>query len=176
MNTMEIPTFKCVMVGDGGVGKTTLVAKHLTGEFEKVYEPTLGVEVHPLVFNTTKGPVRFNIWDTAGQEKYGGLRSGYYVQSDCAIVMFDLTGKLSYENSKKWYSDIRNVCGNIPVVLVGSKSDISDIKVQPDDIELDRANGEMYFSISSKSNYNFEKPFIALARKLMNDYSIQLID
>jgi len=76
----EVPTFKCVLVGDGGTGKTTFVKRHLTGEFEKKYVATLGVEVHPLVFYTTRGVIRFNVWDTAGQEKFGGLRDGYYIQ------------------------------------------------------------------------------------------------
>merc|ERR1712235_94781 len=76
----EMPTFKLVLVGDGGVGKTTFVKRHLTGEFEKKYVATLGVEVHPLVFHTNRGALRFNVWDTAGQEKFGGLRDGYYIQ------------------------------------------------------------------------------------------------
>ena len=62
------------------MGKTTFVKRHLTGEFEKKYVATLGVEVHPLVFHTNRGPIRFNVWDTAGQEKFGGLRDGYYIQ------------------------------------------------------------------------------------------------
>ena len=57
-----------ILVGDGGVGKTTFVKRHLTGEFEKKYVATLGVEVHPLNFHTNRGPIKFNVWDTAGQE------------------------------------------------------------------------------------------------------------
>ena len=73
----EIPSFKLVLVGDGGTGKTTFVKRHLTEEFEKKYIATLGVEVHPLLFHTNRAPIRFNIWDTAGQEKFGGLCDGY---------------------------------------------------------------------------------------------------
>jgi GTPase SAR1 family protein len=86
----DMPTFKCVLVGDGGTGKTTFVKRHLTGEFEKKYVATLGVEVHPLVFHTNRGPIRFNVWDTAGQEKFGGLRDGYYIQVNIftCLVLF----------------------------------------------------------------------------------------
>lgn len=83
----DMPTFKCVLVGDGGTGKTTFVKRHLTGEFEKKYVATLGVEVHPLVFHTNRGPIRFNVWDTAGQEKFGGLRDGYYIQVNIFICL-----------------------------------------------------------------------------------------
>ena len=58
----DIPTFKCVLVGDGGTGKTTFVKRHMTGEFEKKYVATLGVEVHPLVFHTNRGFGGFNVW------------------------------------------------------------------------------------------------------------------
>lgn len=72
-----VPEFKLVLVGDGGVGKTTFVKRHLSGEFEKKYVPTLGAEVHPMPWTTSRGKLIFNVWDTAGQEKYAGLRDGY---------------------------------------------------------------------------------------------------
>lgn len=59
---------------------------------------TLGVEVHPIMFHTTRGLIRFNVWDTAGQEKFGGLRDGYYIQGNCAIIMFDVTARVTYKN------------------------------------------------------------------------------
>ena len=76
------PTFKVVLVGDGGVGKTTWLQKHRSGEFETRYIATLGVEVHPLRFQINqneKQVLQFNVWDCAGQEKFGGLRDGYYI-------------------------------------------------------------------------------------------------
>merc|ERR1719287_186230 len=86
----EIPQFKCLLVGDGGVGKTTFVKRHLTGEFEKKYVATIGVEVHAMPFDTNRGRLIFNVWDTAGQEKFGGLRDGYYIQgsaqSSCSTL------------------------------------------------------------------------------------------
>ena len=73
----EVPSFKLVLVGDGGVGKTTFVKRHVSGEFEKKYVATVGAEVHPMDFTTTRGPIKFNVWDTAGQERFAGLRDGY---------------------------------------------------------------------------------------------------
>ena len=59
---MEKPQFKLLLVGDGGVGKTTFVKRHMTGEFEKRYVATIGVEIHPLEFTTNRGPIVFNVW------------------------------------------------------------------------------------------------------------------
>ena len=100
------PEFKLILVGDGGVGKTTFVKRHLTGEFEKKYVATLGVEVHPLLFHTNRGPIKFNVWDTAGQERFGGLRDGYYIQGQCAIIMFDVTSRITYKNVPNWHREI----------------------------------------------------------------------
>ncbi|KAH1124569.1 hypothetical protein GLYMA_06G070700v4 [Glycine max] len=104
--TVDYPSFKLVIVGDGGTGKTTFVKRHLTGEFEKKYEPTIGVEVHPLDFFTNCGKIRFYCWDTAGQEKFGGLRDGYYIHGQCAIIMFDVTARLTYKNVPTWHRDL----------------------------------------------------------------------
>lgn len=71
----------------GGTGKTTFVKRHLTGEFEKKYIATLGVEVHPIRFHTNYGEICFNTWDTAGQEKFGGLRDGYYIQVSAFVEL-----------------------------------------------------------------------------------------
>ena len=85
---------------------------------------TLGVEVHPLRFTTNYGPLVFNVWDTAGQEKFGGLRDGYYIQGQCAILMFDVSSRVTYKNVPNWHRDLVRVCENIPIVLVGNKVDI----------------------------------------------------
>jgi small GTP-binding protein len=85
---------------------------------------TLGVEVHPLNFHTNFGTICFNVWDTAGQEKFGGLRDGYYIQGQCGIIMFDVTSRITYKNVPNWHRDLERVCENIPIVLCGNKVDV----------------------------------------------------
>ena len=172
----EMPEFKLILVGDGGVGKTTFVKRHLTGEFEKKYVATLGVEVHPLVFHTNRGPIKFNVWDTAGQEKFGGLRDGYYIQGQCAIIMFDVTSRITYKNVPNWHRDLTRVCENIPIVLTGNKVEIKDRKVKAKQITFHRKKNLQYYDISAKSNYNFEKPFLWLARKLSGDNQLHFVE
>jgi GTP-binding nuclear protein Ran len=163
----QIPNFKLILIGDGGTGKTTFVKRHLTGEFEKKYVPTLGVEVHPLEFHTNYGKIIFNVWDTAGQEKFGGLRDGYYIQGQAAIILFDVTSRMTYKNVPNWHRDVVRICENIPIVLCGNKVDLKDRKVKAKQITFHRKRNQLqYYDISAKSNYNFEKPFLWLARKL----------
>eukprot|EP00389_Voromonas_pontica_P013079 GDKH01020157.1.p1 GENE.GDKH01020157.1~~GDKH01020157.1.p1 ORF type:complete len:218 (-),score=62.00 GDKH01020157.1:263-916(-) len=171
----NVPEFKLVLVGDGGVGKTTLVKRHLTGEFEKKYLPTLGVEVHPLLFNTNFGALKFICWDTAGQEKFGGLRDGYYIQGKCAIIMFDVTSRITYKNVPNWHRDLTRVCENIPIVLVGNKVDVKDRQVKARNILFHRKRNLQYYDISARSNYNFEKPFLWLARRLTNQAELKFV-
>jgi GTP-binding nuclear protein Ran len=216
------PTFKLVLVGDGGTGKvristlaalredhgamlesskdwpyssqTTFVKRHLTGEFEKKYIATLGVEVHPLGFSTVRitslrpsheartasdwhapqnlGQIQFDVWDTAGQEKFGGLRDGYYINGQCGIIMFDVTSRITYKNVPNWHRDLVRVCENIPIVLTGNKVDVKERKVKAKTITFHRKKNLQYYDISAKSNYNFEKPFLWLARKLVGNQSL----
>lgn len=163
---------KLVLIGDGGVGKTCYVKRHKTGEFERKYVPTMGVEVSPLTFQTTRGPICFHVWDTAGQERFGGLREGYYLEANCAIIMFDVTSPATYRNVEDWYRNLVRVCPNIPIVLVGNKIDQRERKVQARRVTFHKKNNMRYFEISAKSNYHFEYPFLSLARQLFNDQDL----
>ncbi|KAG9073343.1 GTP-binding nuclear protein gsp1/Ran [Linnemannia hyalina] len=167
MTTHSIPTFKLVVIGDGGTGKTTFIKRHLTGDFEKKYLATIGVEVHPLEFYTNYGTILFETWDTVGQVRYCGLRDSYYINGQCAIIMFDVTSRISYKNVANWYRDLTRICSSIPIVLCGNKVDIKERKVKPKAIDFHRKKDLQYYEISAKSNYNYEKPFLWLARKLV---------
>ena len=162
----KVPTFKIIMVGDGGVGKTTFIRRHITGEYENKYIATMGVEITQLAFSTTCGNILYNCWDTAGQEKFGGLRDGYYIGGHAAIIMFDVTSRITYRNVPNWYKDLVRVLPNIPIVLVGNKIDCKDRTVKAKDIYFHRRKGLKYFDISNKSRFNIEKPFLYISRQL----------
>merc|ERR1712061_217538 len=136
----------------------------------------LGVEVHPMPFFTSHGQVVFNVWDTAGQEKLGGLRDGYYIGGNCGIIMFDVCSRITYSNVPKWYKDLTRVCEAIPIVLVGNKVDVRDRKVKAKQITFHRKKNLQYYDISAKSNYQFEKPFVWLLRRMVNDAQLTLVE
>eukprot|EP01125_Pyxidicula_operculata_P016867 TRINITY_DN5844_c0_g1_i1.p1 TRINITY_DN5844_c0_g1~~TRINITY_DN5844_c0_g1_i1.p1 ORF type:complete len:214 (+),score=46.89 TRINITY_DN5844_c0_g1_i1:73-714(+) len=171
MNQTE---FKVVLIGDGAVGKSAFVEKHTSGAFLRKYFPTIGVNVVVMDWWTTKGKVDLKVWDTAGQEKFGALRDAYYIGGDAGIIMFDVTSRITYKNVPNWYRDMIRVCENIPIVIVGNKVDVKDRKVAPKHITFHRKKGLQYYDISVRSNFNYEKPFIYLLRKLMKDEQLQL--
>lgn len=166
---------KVVLVGDGGVGKTTFIQRHQTGEFDKKYNPTIGAQVSPLRFQTSRGLIVFNVWDTEGQEKSGRLDDDYYHNAQSAILMFDVTSPLTYKSVTSWHSDLVRLCQDIPIVLVGNKIDVRDRKVPKRRVCFHKRNNMRYFEISAKSNYNLELPFLSLARSLTKDPYLQFI-
>ena len=171
---MTTTTFKCVIVGDGGVGKTALLREQCGEDFDGHYIPTLGVEVVPIVYNTTKGSFRLNVWDCAGQEMYQGMGKAYYADVDCAIVMFDVTNRISYRNMISWYDSLVIPLGpKVPIVLVGNKSDITDHKILFNDVMV--PCWRKYFEISAKSGHGCGTPFLELLGQLLNDASIAFV-
>lgn len=137
---------------------------------------SVGVDVSNLTLSTSHGKVTFNNWDTAGQEVFGGLRDGYYIQANCAILMFDVTSRVTYNNVEKWYRDLTRVCENIPIVLVANKVDVKDRQVKTRQVTFHRRKNLQYVEISAKSNYNIDKPFLALLGKLCGDPNVTLVE
>jgi GTP-binding nuclear protein Ran len=124
---ITIPTFKIPIIGDYGVGKSTFIKRH-HDSFQKKYIPNMTSEVHSIKFKTNKGPIIFNLWDSCGSEKFGGVRDAFFLNSDAVILMFDLSSRISYKNLIYWYKDILRICNSIPIVLVGTNVEKRKIK------------------------------------------------
>ena len=115
-------SFKIVLVGSAGVGKTTFLEMINSRTFNNKYVSTIGVDVVSVSFNSNVGKITFEVWDTAGQEKLMGLGDGYYVNAHGAIIMFDVTNVLSYNDISSFKTRIKNVIGdNAPIVVVANK-------------------------------------------------------
>ena len=121
--------FKSIVVGDGGVGKTALTLRFSKDFFSEDYKMTIGVDFHVKTLNidTNEGPIRakLQIWDTGGQERFSSIRPMYYRGSLGALLIFDLTNYESFEHLPQWIEEVRaNVKSDIPLLLVGNKSDL----------------------------------------------------
>ena len=169
-----IKKYTIILVGSYGCGKSTFITRHKTGEFTTCYNTTNILERTKLKFYTSHGQIELTIYEITedSMEKMKSL----YKEADGAIIMFDLTSKETYKKVPEFYNTIRSVCPNIPVVLCGNKVDCKDRRVQPKDITFFRKAGIGYYDISAKSNYNFEKPFLELIRKISNQPSCHFIE
>uniref|UniRef100_A0A6C0ELN0 GTP-binding nuclear protein n=1 Tax=viral metagenome TaxID=1070528 RepID=A0A6C0ELN0_9ZZZZ len=169
-------TFKIVIIGDSGMGKSSYVERFKSGSFLKEHKPTMGVEVSPLGFFTNKGYVIANVWDCAGKKELGMLEDAYWVGANGAMIFFDLTNPESYANTKMWLKKLRFVCPNIPVILCGNKCDLG-ARINRADITLQKSDKlTLYFDLSAKSCYNQDKPFLHLFRALFKARDLAFVD
>jgi len=128
---------KCVVVGDGAVGKTCMLISYTENKFPKEYVPTVfdNYEAQILVEGQE---VKFSLWDTAGQEGYARIRTLSYPKTDIFLLCFSVVSPYSYENVKEtWLPELRHHCPNVPIILVGTKIDLRD-----DDKTLEELRGQ----------------------------------
>jgi len=120
--------FKITVVGDGAVGKTSLIKRYTTNTFERDYISTLGMQFSRYEEKIQSEMVELFLWDLAGQESFISLREKFYLGSSGAIIVFSLAPEEieTYHNIHKWLSNIKDTCGRITIVLLGNKADLVD--------------------------------------------------
>jgi small GTP-binding protein len=120
----EIPVYKVVVVGDGAVGKTSLIRRYCEGKFHASRVATIGVDFYTQRVQLPSGAVKLSIWDMAGQEQFEVVRSGFYRGSRAAALVYDITSLDSLKSLRRWREEVlRNLAGQ-PFLVVGNKVDL----------------------------------------------------
>ncbi len=177
--------FKIVVIGDAAVGKTSLIKRYTTNTFEKDYISTLGMQFSRYEENISGIMVELFLWDLAGQESFSILRDRFYKGSSGAIIVFSLAPEEieTYRHIDKWLSNIKDACGNVPVVLFGNKADLVDqnaVATSPDyetsDVHVQKFaqdhNISEYFRTSALTGQGVKEGFQTLIKKLYHRATI----
>jgi small GTP-binding protein len=163
-------SFKLIMIGDGGVGKTALLKRFTQDSFDSAYRPTIGIDFSIKYLSINNNPVKLEIWDTAGQARYQN-NEGIYDGAHGAIVVCDLTNQDSFQSVKSHVEKVRKECkdDNIPIILVGAKTDLLSRAVTVQQLRaLGDELGCSVIEASSNTGEQVENIFKTLAANILN--------
>jgi Ras-related protein Rab-11A len=154
--------FKVVLIGDSGVGKSNLLSRFTRNEFCLESKSTIGVEFATRSIQVDGKTIKAQIWDTAGQERYRAITSAYYRGAVGALLVYDITKHVTYENVERWLKELRDHAdSNIVIMLVGNKSDLKHLRgVSTDDAQaFAEKEGLSFIETSALESTNVEKAF-----------------
>ncbi|MHA2129042.1 MAG: Rab family GTPase [Promethearchaeota archaeon] len=165
---------KTVLLGEAGVGKTSLVYRYIENKFRESYKSTLGVNLLKKDVDVDGyGGVSAQIWDLGGQESFKSLRKLYLEGSNGGLVIFDLTDRKSFDKLNEWIGSFKETRGEKPLLLIGNKSDLENIRKISDAEAIQYAkNNNMELVIASaKTGQNVEEAFINLTKRILDEIS-----
>ena len=163
-------SFKIIVVGDSGVGKSCLTMKGTKNHFEDCYSPTVGFEFFTFNIRINDKNIKLQIWDTCGQEAYRSLITSFYRNASLAILVYSIDNQISYNNIEAWLNEIKSQSNpDTKTFLIGNKLDLENQRRIPKDIaqHFCKDHGFNYFEeTSAKTGDNAQKVFINAAKEL----------
>ena len=166
-------SFKLIVIGDQGVGKSCLTMKATKNYFENYYSPTVGFEFFSFNVRIKDTKIRLQIWDTCGQEVYRSLISGFYRNSSLAILVYSIDNEKSFENLESWLNELK-IQGNpnVKILLIGNKADLDDKR----EITYEKGNTfnkehglNLFLETSAKTGFNAQQVFVEAANILYEE-------
>ncbi|BFZ18752.1 hypothetical protein BsWGS_21791 [Bradybaena similaris] len=161
--------FKLLIIGDSGVGKSSLLLRFADNVFSGTYITTIGVDFKIRTIDINGERVKLQIWDTAGQERFRTITSTYYRGTHGVVVVYDVTSGESFANVQRWLHEIDQNCDVVNRILVGNKDDDPDRKVvltQDAQRFAERMQIQL-FETSAKENKNVEEMFNAITKLVL---------
>jgi len=170
-------TFKITVIGDGAVGKTSLIRKFTEGGFEDDYIQTIGAQFSKYTEEIDGDSCKLFFWDIAGQDTFHFLRPAFYKSSLAAIIVFSLEendfGRESFKHVLNWQNEIKKFCGEIPILLFGNKVDLIDEENFDEEKILkfvDKKDYFGYYKTSAKTGQGVFEAFQAIIHNLYSKY------
>jgi len=161
--------FKLVFLGEQSVGKTSLITRFMYDSFDNTYQATIGIDFLSKTMYLEDRTVRLQLWDTAGQERFRSLIPSYIRDSTVAVVVYDITNIVSFNQTNKWIDDVRAERGNdVIIMLVGNKTDLADkrqVSIDEGEKKAKELN-VMFIETSAKAGYNVKQLFRRVAAAL----------
>ena len=170
MNSEYDHLFKLLLIGDSGVGKSSILLRFADDSYTESYISTIGVDFKIRTIDLNGKQVKLQIWDTAGQERFRTITSSYYRGAHGIIVVYDVTDQTSFNNVKQWLQEIdRYACENVNKLLIGNKCDLTTKKVVNYNTAKEFADGIgiPFLETSAKSSTNVNDAFLTMSRDIM---------
>lgn len=161
--------YKLVFLGDESVGKTSIITRFMYDHFDDTYQATIGIDFLSKTMYLEDRVLRLQLWDTAGQERFRSLIPSYIRDSSVAIIVYDITSKISFTNTRKWIEDVREERGNdVLIMLVGNKNDLFDHRQVTLNEGMEKASQYqvLFMETSAKSGDNIKILFRKVATNL----------
>ena len=167
-------SFKLIVIGDSGVGKSCLTTKAVKNNFEDYYQATVGFEFLTFNMRINDMVIKMQIWDTCGQEIYRSLISNFYRNSSLAVILYSIDNRESFEHAENWLSDLKSQANpEVRIFLVGNKADLEDSRQvsKEEGMKYKTDQGlDLFLETSAKTGYNARNVLIEAAKILYADY------
>jgi len=167
---------KVIILGDSGVGKTSLFNKFINDKFSKQYQATIGADFLTKEIVIDDKLVTMQIWDTAGQERFQSLGVAFYRGADACMLVYDITDQKSFDSLDTWMTEFINQASpknakEFPFVILGNKADLAKTKRQVQEakaLAFCKGKNEVpFYETSAKDNINVEQAFHTVARNAL---------
>ncbi len=167
----QVLVLKIMVAGDGGVGKTTLLRKFVSGSFDGATAMTIGVQFHAKEVKYDGQTVSLQLWDLGGQDHFRFMLPSYTLGAKGALLLYDTTRPSSLDSLEEWVKICRTHCKDMPILFCGTKTDLTSsrcISAAHAKILLEPLTMFDHLELSAKTGLNVEKAFQVLVAKIIS--------